>query len=149
MACSSASALSASSAHATEAVGWAAATMAGFSPASSSASAALSPRRRPGCGPRSSPSGVMALLCRGPTKLVQRPSAEPTARWWYGRTAAGMSNPTGPDQGKESADRPAGDISTPGDESPAQDSAPTEAAPIVEEHPTEVMAVEDTGAIDP
>jgi hypothetical protein len=64
-----------------------------------------------------------------------------------------MSNPSGPDQGsqsaEESADKPADDVSPPGDESAPEDSAPTEAAPIVEEHPTEVMAVEDTGALDP
>ena len=63
-----------------------------------------------------------------------------------------MSHPSGPDQGNETADqssdKPADDISTPGDETPPEDSAPTEAAPIVEEHPTEVMAVEDTGAVD-
>lgn len=63
-----------------------------------------------------------------------------------------MSHPSGPDQGNETADqssdKPADDTSTPGDETPTEDSAPTEAAPIVEEHPTEVMAVEDTGAVD-
>jgi hypothetical protein len=63
-----------------------------------------------------------------------------------------MSHPSGPDQGNETADqssdKPADDASTPGDETPTEDSAPTEAAPIVEEHPTEVMAVEDTGALD-
>ena len=63
-----------------------------------------------------------------------------------------MSHPSGPDQGNETADqssdKPADDTSTPGDETPPEDSAPTEAAPIVEEHPTEVMAVEDTGAVD-
>jgi hypothetical protein len=63
-----------------------------------------------------------------------------------------MSNPSGPDQGngtaEESAGKTTGDISTPGQHSPPEDSAPTEAAPIVEEHPTEVMAVEDTGAVD-
>jgi hypothetical protein len=63
-----------------------------------------------------------------------------------------MSHPSGPDQGNETADqssdKPANDTSTPGDETPTEDSAPTEAAPIVEEHPTEVMAVEDTGAVD-
>jgi hypothetical protein len=63
-----------------------------------------------------------------------------------------MSNPSGPYQGnetaEESADKPADDVVTSPDESPSEDSAPTEAAPIVEEHPTEVMAVEDTGAVD-
>jgi len=63
-----------------------------------------------------------------------------------------MSNPSGPDQGNGTAEESAGkttaDISTPGQESPSEDSAPTQAAPIVEEHPTEVMAVEDTGAVD-
>jgi hypothetical protein len=63
-----------------------------------------------------------------------------------------MSNPSGPDQGNapadESADKPADDGSTSGGGPQAEDSAPTEAAPIVEEHPTEVMAVEDTGAVD-
>jgi len=59
-----------------------------------------------------------------------------------------MSHPSGPDQGNGTAEKPAVDISTPGQESPSEDSAPTEAAPIVEEHPTEVMAVEDTGAVD-
>ncbi|WP_123028027.1 Rv0361 family membrane protein [Mycolicibacterium stellerae] len=60
-----------------------------------------------------------------------------------------MSNPSGPDQGnelaEESADKPADQVATPADESQPEDSAATEAAPIVEEHPTEVMAVEDTG----
>jgi hypothetical protein len=64
-----------------------------------------------------------------------------------------MSNPSGPDQGNKTAedspDKPTDDISTPGQESPSEDSAPTEAAPIVEEHPTEVMPVEDTGALEP
>ncbi len=52
-----------------------------------------------------------------------------------------MSNPSGPDQG----DQPA---VTPGDDAASDDDGqdPTQAAPIVEEHPTEVMAVEDTGA---
>jgi hypothetical protein len=55
-----------------------------------------------------------------------------------------MSNPSGPDQGHEPA------VEAAGDSSATEDSAPTEAAPvisdeappIVEEHPTEVMAVE-------
>jgi Domain of unknown function (DUF4878) len=67
-----------------------------------------------------------------------------------------MSNPSGPDQGNEPADKPADDVSTPED-GVAQlpdGKAPPEAAaqvvsdetpPIVEEHPTEVMAVESTG----
>ena len=64
-----------------------------------------------------------------------------------------MSNPSGPDQGgqsaEESADKAADDVTPPAEESPPEDGAPTEAAPIVEEHPTEVMAVEDAGALDP
>jgi len=76
-----------------------------------------------------------------------------------------MSNPSGPDQGDEpaaaqSADEPNDD----GAEQPAGETqppetehdAPTAAAPViddapppmVEEHPTEVMAVEETGTID-
>ncbi len=51
-----------------------------------------------------------------------------------------MSNPSGPDQGDQPAVTPTDDAAT---DSDSQD--PTEAAPIVEEHPTEVMAVEDTG----
>ena len=64
-----------------------------------------------------------------------------------------MSHPSGPDQGDEPAEdgRRTGrrQIDHQAEESPAEDSAPTEAAPIVEEHPTEVMAVEDTGTVDP
>jgi hypothetical protein len=52
-----------------------------------------------------------------------------------------MSNPSGPDQG----DEPAVDSA---DEATDDHNAPTQAAPIVEEHPTEVMAVEETGTID-
>jgi hypothetical protein len=73
-----------------------------------------------------------------------------------------MSNPSGPDQGDhpaaESVDGP-NDAPAPDDgaEQPAGQTrppvddhdAPTTAAPIVEEHPTEVMAVEDTGTQDP
>lgn len=66
-----------------------------------------------------------------------------------------MSNPSGPDRGDEpavasasddanSAEQPAGATYPPeGDHD-----APTAAAPIVEDHPTEVMAVEETGTID-
>lgn len=80
-----------------------------------------------------------------------------------------MSNPQGPYQGNEpaveSADQPADGASTtehdadqPAQETQPSDSeAPTRAAPalsgeappIVEEHPTEVMAVEETGTILP
>ena len=64
-----------------------------------------------------------------------------------------MSNPSGPDQGNEQADKPA-DVSTPEDGvaqrpgEPSTESAPAasdETPPIVEEHPTEVMAVESAG----
>jgi len=76
-----------------------------------------------------------------------------------------MSNPSGPDQGDEpaaaqsagepnddGAEQPAGETQPPGTEH----DAPTAAAPViddapppmVEEHPTEVMAVEETGTID-
>ncbi len=67
-----------------------------------------------------------------------------------------MSNPSGPDRGDQpgvtpadgpddSAEQPAGQTQPPG----SDHDAPTAAAPIVEDHPTEVMAVEDTGTIDP
>jgi hypothetical protein len=66
-----------------------------------------------------------------------------------------MSNPSGPGQGHqpavESTGEPADDASTTEDSAPTE-AAPVvsaEAAPIVEEHPTEVMAVEDTGALEP
>jgi hypothetical protein len=50
-----------------------------------------------------------------------------------------MSNPSGPDQGDEPAVKSA--------DEPAADATPDDGAEgIVEEHPTEVMAVEDTGA---
>lgn len=56
-----------------------------------------------------------------------------------------MSNPSGPDQGDEPAVKAADEAAhDPGTEDDGQD--PTQAAPIVEEHPTEVMALEDTGA---
>jgi hypothetical protein len=77
-----------------------------------------------------------------------------------------MSNPSGPDQGNEpaaeSADQRADDAAPPEDgadqspeATPPSDSEPaTEAAPVisdeaaaVEDHPTEVMAVESTGAV--
>ncbi len=71
-----------------------------------------------------------------------------------------MSNPSGPDQGNEpaaeSADETADDASTPEDgdaQSPGQvadSDAATELAPaLVEDHPTEIMAVESTGTVDP
>lgn len=74
-----------------------------------------------------------------------------------------MSNPSGPDRGDEpavaSADEPNEAAPAPGDsaDQPAgqkqpphsEYDVPTAAAPIVEEHPTEVMAVEDTGTVDP
>ena len=53
-----------------------------------------------------------------------------------------MSNPSGPD--REDAEQPAGQTQPPHDDH----DAPTQAAPLVEEHPTEVMAVEDTGTVD-
>ena len=56
-----------------------------------------------------------------------------------------MSNPSGPEQGNASeAEQPAGQTQPPHGEH----DAPTQAAPIVEEHPTEVMAVEETGTLD-
>ena len=76
-----------------------------------------------------------------------------------------MSNPSGPDQGDEpaaaqsadepndgGAEQPAGETQPP----ETEHDAPTAAAPViddapppmVEEHPTEVMAVEETGTID-
>ncbi len=57
-----------------------------------------------------------------------------------------MSNPSGPDQGDQPAvKRTDGAVgAAASDDDDGQD--PTEAAPIVEENPTEVMAVEDTGA---
>ncbi|WNG93299.1 DUF4878 domain-containing protein [Mycobacterium sp. ITM-2016-00318] len=65
-----------------------------------------------------------------------------------------MSNPSGPEHGDEpvvgSADKPADAEQPAGQTQPPQGvhDAPTQAAPIVEEHPTEVMAVEETGTID-
>jgi hypothetical protein len=66
-----------------------------------------------------------------------------------------MSNPSGPEQGDEpvvdSAGRPIVDAKQhAGQTQPphGEHDAPTQAAPIVEEHPTEVMAVEETGALD-
>ena len=76
-----------------------------------------------------------------------------------------MSNPSGPDQGDEpAAARSADEPNDGGAEQPAGETqppetghdAPTAAAPViddapppmVEEHPTEVMAVEETGTID-
>ena len=65
-----------------------------------------------------------------------------------------MSNPSGPDQGNEQADDKPADVSTPEDGvaqrpgEPSTESAPAvsdETPPIVEEHPTEVMAVESAG----
>jgi Domain of unknown function (DUF4878) len=68
-----------------------------------------------------------------------------------------MSNPSGPDRGNEpaaeSADESA-DASAPRETHPSDSEAATEAAPVVsdepplvEDHPTEVMAVESTGTI--
>ncbi len=71
-----------------------------------------------------------------------------------------MSNPSGPEHGDEpavTADKPGDDAPSPAEaEQPAGQTqplhgdhdAPTQAAPLVEEHPTEVMAVEETGTID-
>ena len=65
-----------------------------------------------------------------------------------------MSNPSGPEHGDEpvveSSDNPADAEQPAGQTRPPQGDhdAPTAAAPIVEEHPTEVMAVEETGTID-
>jgi hypothetical protein len=67
-----------------------------------------------------------------------------------------MSNPSGPDQGNEpaveSADESADDASASNDSVEQQSAvtydAPTEAAPIVEDHPTEVMSVESTDTTD-
>jgi hypothetical protein len=65
-----------------------------------------------------------------------------------------MSNPSGPEHGNEpvvgSADMPADAEQPAGQTQPPQGDhdAPTQAAPIIEEHPTEVMAVEETGTID-
>jgi hypothetical protein len=52
-----------------------------------------------------------------------------------------MSDPSRPDQGSESAEESADNTD---DASTSEFSATTEAAPIVEEHPTEVMAVESS-----
>ena len=70
-----------------------------------------------------------------------------------------MSNPSGPEHGDEPAatsDKPVYATSPADAEQPAGQTqpgtgdhdAPTQAAPLVEEHPTEVMAVEETGTID-
>ncbi|RDH74735.1 DUF4878 domain-containing protein [Mycolicibacterium moriokaense] len=66
-----------------------------------------------------------------------------------------MSNPSGPDQGDEPAvennDDATDDAPTPSDSDAATEAAPAltdDIPPIVEEHPTEVMAVEDTGTVD-
>jgi hypothetical protein len=65
-----------------------------------------------------------------------------------------MSNPSGPEHRDEpvveSADKPDDAEQPAGQTQPPQGDhdAPTAAAPIVEEHPTEVMAVEETGTID-
>jgi hypothetical protein len=65
-----------------------------------------------------------------------------------------MSNPSGPEHGNEpvvgSADMPADAEQPAGQTQPPQGDhyGPTQAAPIVEEHPTEVMAVEETGTLD-
>ncbi len=64
-----------------------------------------------------------------------------------------MSNPSGPDQGNEpaaeSADEPAGEERVPSEREPATEAAPvvSDEAGAVGDHPTEVMAVESTGAI--
>ena len=63
--------------HATDDAGWAAATMAGFSPASSSASASLSPGSSTGSGPRRSPNEVMCPLCRCRRITVWPPAPNP------------------------------------------------------------------------
>jgi len=67
-----------------------------------------------------------------------------------------MSNPSGPDQGNEPAvepaDKSAAEASAAPEDGVEQSAeAATEAAPVVEDHPTEVMAVESTasGAADP
>lgn len=70
-----------------------------------------------------------------------------------------MSNPSGPDQADEpaaeSANEPADDASSTHDdveqrpaEQQSDSEAPTQAAPVIEEHPTEVMEVESTGTAD-
>ena len=94
----------------------------------------------------------MGLLCRGAYKLEQRRR--------YGRTAAGMSNPSGPDQGNEpaveSADEPTTDdasapeeTQTVGQRTDRSGPASVDEAPAgVEEHPTEVMTVESTGTAE-
>src|SRR6201999_3140996 len=72
----------------------------------------------------------------------------------HGRTATAMSNPSGPDQenepGVDSLDETADDTSTPDDRQKlAEASADTQAAPaVVEDHPTEIMAVEPTAVTE-
>jgi len=64
-----------------------------------------------------------------------------------------MSNPSGPDQenepGVDSVDETADDTSTPDDPQLAEASADTQAAPaVVEDHPTEIMAMEPTAVTE-
>src|ERR1700761_1810149 len=101
MALSSASASSARVAQATDADGCAAATMPGFSPASSSASASLSPGNRIGSGPRRSPIGVMDSILPSST-LTQAGAGALSSKYAIDapEDRALMPNPPEPDHGR-------------------------------------------------
>src|ERR1700754_862668 len=100
MARSSASASSARAAQATDADGCAAATMPGFSPARSSASASLSAGSRIGSGPRRSPIGVMVPILP-PSSFTQPRAGSLSSNYTIDsrRTGPLMPNPPEPDHG--------------------------------------------------
>ncbi len=137
----------------------------------------LSPGSRTGSGPRRSPIRVMGLLCRGAIKLdsqtvgrADNSSRRPSRQGVHvtGGLQQAMSNPSGPDEGQEPAvesrtSRPtirrhrrtaskrrrrtrSRRTATHPPKPPRGHRRPTADR---EEHPTEVMAVEETGTIEP
>ena len=131
--------------------------MAGFSSASSSASAALSPGRSIGSGPRRSPIRVMGLLCRGARKLdrdrrheldkTPRPSTVTGGQLAGCRTHQGPTREMNRLTEPRSTHRPPRTADRASRSEPATEAAPAvsdETPPFAEEHPTEVMSVEPT-----
>src|SRR6201999_351058 len=96
--------------------------------------------------PEDHPSASWSYCAVGSISSIQGPSAEPTGHSRHRRTAAGMANPSGHDQGNEPAVEPADEsaetASVPDGGTERQPEAaydaPTAAAPVVEDHPTEI-----------
>src|ERR1700755_730549 len=88
--------------------------------------------------PEDHPSASWPYCAVGLISSSRESSAEPTRLHRHGRSAGGMSSPSGTDQGTEpaadSTDDPVAEQRPEVSHDP-----PTEAAPIIDDHPTEII----------